>query len=1636
MKAGFPKILTMLLFIGIILSILAIVYFLFFKKGYLSEKQQQSSKVPSLTSISLHGLIHKDNPYPKKSYEGFQDSLSYEIPALANHMFITYKPSEEDTIYDNYEENEILLEKALQAGEADPTTGILNIPDNDTPNFGDLDGFDPNTGIPWDSDNLGLSMNSSIWGGPVSNYVSMALFQKVYEANVVNDDNNMMLSDTGVAIYQSPFFGTAYEGDTTGLIHRQLGDQFLQAGVQYLVSGNTQESLKLYGDMYKSVTGKQIAGINNIPKFNISKTVFGTKLTNIVKKPMRVFSKAMSSMSKALRPIKTISRQVTKTLMTKLPRLVPKFARVLVRVAVKLIQMLARMITMALTRLTILLNIEAIVCGLLGILFTPIGLGPTVFAYCIILMSMQTTIMIICISLSIILAVTLDPSAECQGGYGSSCHIIPKEADWVIGIIPVIGDIMNLIYPYLCWDDRNKRAMPKDENLTPPPAFYQNVALTTYWISNRPVPNEDVDDLIYPQATCDTAEIPHEYKKVPTEPGQYLEWTCGSVTAKQVAAATGQIFNGNICNGGKDSYDGRRYVDFSKEEMLKRMAQFYYDQARLHPIITTGENGNKLVTYEMIHTVYAVCASSLYTGDILCDILQITYDPVTNGEYSQTITKFHDRRFYCYPFKRGTDVDGDGLLQIDACTFQDGTAPIVYSTGASIVNYPKSAGGSCLDSFNVYPAITTTTGGDSGKYKSAGLMVLGAAATLGLGMYGGNIKSGIKSAFKKSKNFPSKTTSNAIAGTTTARPGSVAASIGINPGARSPSVPVKKPFTPKGSSALALGAMAGTTVLGSVPVGSSGRTFTSVYGGTTGNNNVTLEDGTVIDYGRPVFTDITGSQYTPGIGWNATTRIVYDAGYQISGEFCASKEVLRDTINIYHKENPTVRIKRVTDIQARGIRGTKRQACYYEWEETYYDANNITYGMSVQYKTMFRKYEVINKKTGVYQASVPTSGKVVLDMKTYSGDGKINDSINYKQKRIHYVPVSIPHTIIKEQMVPDASMPVVQTKYYDDKDVLITQNIGEYNYKLSDKSVRIPTLFITKTFASKNPGNTLSIVDERNGNIYLEIQDNAVQIVNLRSNNSGMTMPTYTDTDLLDGILLTSERKYPIAGEFIPPLPAALVETTLGGITNSIRCQEPEQLKRTIDGFNSAADTSRKILRVLRAYTYNDSMCDLEVEMERDGAVPSTKVMQKESVRVIMKADTTTATPNQYYLYSSDVAQQLINSGTSIQGTTPYFSDLSGVPSTGLTYYNSFVNSVRNTFNTVLTNILRSDPVTTISGEVLNVKKAVDNIYISVSDNIRFTSCSTNISSKTANKPLFQDPIFLQKVADQFSQDTSSSVAIFVMNNIFAAGIATSDGNFGTVDVYFTYKKYTITSIFSGIQVNQQAETNTGVALIYRFTVRSNKTSTCDPSDYYIVPGTLLDVTQISSIPSRPSCQIEGGGWSPTFTILDGATSSNMNSNDPTILKNVKLAYEAKNTATTRNIMKTIVQSFSPNSSIHEYKFTKDKTVTISGLNTPQTFSNVTSYLRVYLDSSNAVTRLDEYGPDISPESTVKDIADSLRGTYTDGSVDSNGTLIVKQIPYIAGYDISNPAHTTNTKVKTNVCTFGGTAAAPTVTCV
>jgi hypothetical protein len=84
------------------------------------------------------------------------------------------------------------------------------------------------------------------------------------------------------------------------------------------------------------------------------------------------------------------------------------------------------------------------------------------------------------------------------------------------------------------------------------------------------------------------------------------------------------------------------YADFTEPKMLIDMAQFYYNWAINDPY----PNDDGTVTIEYISKINYVAASSLYTCDAMCEMVSITFDPLTGTEYSETVTFDRDRRFY------------------------------------------------------------------------------------------------------------------------------------------------------------------------------------------------------------------------------------------------------------------------------------------------------------------------------------------------------------------------------------------------------------------------------------------------------------------------------------------------------------------------------------------------------------------------------------------------------------------------------------------------------------------------------------------------------------------------------------------------------------------------------------------------------------------------------------------------------------------------------------------------------------------------------------------------------------------------------------------------------------------------------
>lgn len=217
----------------------------------------------------------------------------------------------------------------------------------------------------------------------------------------------------------------------------------------------------------------------------------------------------------------------------------------------------------------------------------------------------------------------------CPLGYDALDSKLPQYASMILAFIPVFGDLLDIFYPYACF---NSNATMKLKELVIEPPYYENTSWSMYFrtktqISNTYRPPNNPNDM--PYAWC----------------------------------------------------------DYSSEVMLNRMAQFYYDYAFANPL--PGEKEDT-ISVSYISKILAVNASSEFSCDILCEMTTIEFNPMTNEQFKQTLSRGedgqgHDRRFYFY--KRLADpaasppVAGDPprVFTVTGCTHEDGTGPDAYN---------------------------------------------------------------------------------------------------------------------------------------------------------------------------------------------------------------------------------------------------------------------------------------------------------------------------------------------------------------------------------------------------------------------------------------------------------------------------------------------------------------------------------------------------------------------------------------------------------------------------------------------------------------------------------------------------------------------------------------------------------------------------------------------------------------------------------------------------------------------------------------------------------------------------------------------------------------------------------------------
>lgn len=250
-----------------------------------------------------------------------------------------------------------------------------------------------------------------------------------------------------------------------------------------------------------------------------------------------------------------------------------------------------------------------------------------------------------------------DPTGCCPRGTVPMDQVIPEALNMVLGMIPIVGDIIGVLYPYLCIPPPGEFGPPKVRmQLILPKYINSEPALTTQWID-------------WPDYDCSSGaakvvgkEIRRDPSGVPPRgPDGFINgdvvfnWSVGGYPYTNLSAVVASPIDykqvTKIMNGFTPEYKeqliGRPgmpmyFSDFSEPTALVEMAQYYYDNAILSPV----QNSDASITISYISKINYVVASSLFSCDVSCEMINATFDAVNGLNYREITTYNHDRRFY------------------------------------------------------------------------------------------------------------------------------------------------------------------------------------------------------------------------------------------------------------------------------------------------------------------------------------------------------------------------------------------------------------------------------------------------------------------------------------------------------------------------------------------------------------------------------------------------------------------------------------------------------------------------------------------------------------------------------------------------------------------------------------------------------------------------------------------------------------------------------------------------------------------------------------------------------------------------------------------------------------------------------
>lgn len=690
------------------------------------------------------------------------------------------------------------------------------------------------------------------------------------------------------------------------------------------------------------------------------------------------------------------------------------------------------------------------------------------------------------------------------------------------------------------------------------------------------------------------------------------------------------------------------WCDFGSDAMLDRMAQFYYDQSTLNP----QQLPEGRISYEYIVQFYGVIASSELSCDVACQIKTVAFDPVTGGRYEETLgTTYPDdpgnqvsyRRFYFIHIDAATaqklaanaatnptlynkawPADPQGMFTVTGCTNADSTAP-------NAMNKSTDSG---VDPIASLPKIFKVhdKGNKQAQFTLSSFAT--SAASTAITTLVGAVPPIRRSGNSRAQPSMGQQVTGAVAGGLAGQAATNAINKAMN---------VKAPVGAAGVKKV-VGPVSGTVAAG-----------TAIFSVSTENDNFSIDQGPIYECRAR---DNNG--YFPIItfcGKVNTTELL-----------CSYPLILRDTIDLYHSQNPNVHIKTVTAIEPRG-----KDGCYYKFNTASYNPADNTEGNITTVQEMVLKYEQKDKSTCVF---TPTT-TFVTDMAQYP----VRSYYDINTKSIAYPTRKVTSTStvegryvrIRPSQNGDGYIRLSQIGVYDSTGTNLALSRPVYTNAPVFTGSGPPNTIVDGTLESRSFGDGVWVGGNNKQTHYIDIDLGRNYFINYvvffgqldlieTANDKGIRIEVlYTSgaADTPQKQLLVTEgnrvekvdfstkiigMKLPVKPFEVPrPLPP---ERNLGDDC-STRCEDKNQIDIMVNTYNTT-NANSQIIKVTKAFTPRKDRCDYQVELVRkDGTI---KTISKENIS--FTADSQGRDPSSK-IYGRYVRIKAIPSSTDLNAALP-----------------------------------------------------------------------------------------------------------------------------------------------------------------------------------------------------------------------------------------------------------------------------------------------------------------------------------------------------------------------------------------------